>query len=208
MEVAGEVGELRVPVVAVGHQHRAVALRRRRAAAARRRHLPLAAVRRTYVLDRGLEADQGTHAEVVHVVLEVAQDLAVVGIVGVVVGHRIVGVGHPRLRGVDVERLVGRREPVVVAVAPVAADPGALLEADARDAVLPERLGRRDPRGAGADDRDFPCRHRGRDSLVERLAIQASRRTGKIPSLWHFSSSTSPWRSASPSCARSWRRCC
>ena len=113
----GRLGVLGVPVVAVGDHDRVVAAR----LAVGERDLPAVAGR----LDAGhlgAERDPVAEPEVIDVGLEVAGYLRVMRIVRVVRRHRVGGVLHHRPRRVDEQRAVGGRHPVVVAVAPVAAD--------------------------------------------------------------------------------------
>ena len=45
-----------------------------------------------------------------------------VWIVGVILGHWIVGVGHPQARGIDVQISIASRRAIAVLVDPVATD--------------------------------------------------------------------------------------
>jgi hypothetical protein len=96
----------------------------------------------------GAKPDPVAEAEVIDVGVEVPGDLEVVGVVGIVLGHREGRVGHRPPRGVDVQRAIRRRHPVVVQVAPVAPHRRALLEAVERDPARAQHLARGDPRGA------------------------------------------------------------
>ena len=140
-------GPARVPVVAVGDEQRVVAAR----LAAVELDRPDAVLVACGVLDAGLEGDLLAQAEVVDVVVEVGRDLRVVGEVRIGLRHREVRVLHARARGVDEQVAVGGRHAVAVSEHPVAADAVGLLEAVERDPALVQRLGGRDPRGAGAD---------------------------------------------------------
>jgi hypothetical protein len=155
----------RVPVVPVGHQHRPVSRGPGATAAVtasvpvggtgpgRRGDVPAAAGRR-HPHHLGVERDLLAQPEVVDVVVEVRGDLHVVGVVRQRRRHRVAGVLHDLARGVDVQRPVRRGHPVVVAVAPVPADPRARLEAVERDAAGVEHLAGRDAGGPSADDAD------------------------------------------------------
>ena len=135
------LGPAHVPVVAVGDEHRVVAVGLPRVGGQRVDPVLAAAD----VLDAGLEADPVAEAEVVDVAVEVRGDLRVVGEVRIGLGHREVRVLHPQPRRVDVQGPVGRAHPVGVAEDPVAAHAVGLLEAVERDAPLVQGLGHGDP---------------------------------------------------------------
>ena len=130
------------------------------------------AVGRLRVHDLGAEADLLPQPEVVGEFIEVGGHLEVVGVVREVVGHRQGPEGHHPARGVDVQRAVGGRHPVVVFVAPVTADVGALLEAVEGDPVRIQHLGGDDAGAAGADDAD----------LLSRVHSREIYRTGQLAS--------------------------
>ncbi len=138
----------RVPVVAVRDEQRVVAP----LLAALQPNGPDPVVVALRVLDAGLEADVLAQPEVVDVVVEVRGDVRVVREVRIGLRHGVVGVLHALPRGVDVQRLVGRRHPVAVPEHPVPADAVALLEAVHRDAAVVEALQGGDAGRAGADD--------------------------------------------------------
>src|SRR5260370_1033606 len=70
----------------------------------------------------GAEWDPPPQPVAVGDLVEVGGHLEVVGVVRIALGHRQRLEGHPPPRGVDVQRPIRRRHPVVVFVAPVAAD--------------------------------------------------------------------------------------
>ena len=114
----GRLRPARVPVMAVGHEEGVEAL----AAAVAKRQLPSAVAKPLGVLNGGFEADPVTDAEMIDVIIEVGGDLGVVWIIGVILRHRIIGVGHPQPRSVDVEVAIAGRHPIDVLVDPVAAN--------------------------------------------------------------------------------------
>ena len=115
------------------------------------RHVEAARAPRLDLDDLGAERDPVAEPEVVDVRVEVRRDLPVRGVVRQVVGHREGAVLHQVPRGVDVQRAVGRGHPVVVAVAPVAADLAAGLEAVERDPACVQHLRRCDAGRACSD---------------------------------------------------------
>jgi hypothetical protein len=148
------LGPARVPVVAIGDQHGAIAVALAVAVARLDRHLPLAVNWRD-AEHLGAEADLLAQGELIYIVVEVASDLEVVRVVRIVIRHRVGLVGHQPARGVDVQRAVCRGEFIVVFVAPVAAHLGALLEAVEGDPASVQHLARGDAGGAGTDNADL-----------------------------------------------------
>ena len=146
----GGLGPAHVPVVAVGDEHRVVAVGLAGVGAQRVDAVGVA----LDVLDAGLEADAVAEAEVVDVAVEVRGDLRVVREVRVVGRHREVRVLHALARRVDVQRAVGAAHRVLVAEDPVAADAVGLLVAVERHAALVQRLGDGDAGRAGSDEGD------------------------------------------------------
>ena len=136
-------------MVAVGNDQHVEAV----ALACRVRQVPAAVGAQLGARDRALEADLVAKAEVIDVGLEVGGDVRVVREVRARPRHREVRELHPVARRVDVQVAVGGRHSVAVAEDPVAADAVGGLEALERDPPLVQRLGRRDPGRAGADDR-------------------------------------------------------
>ena len=114
----GRLRPARVPVMAVSHQEGVEAL----AAAVAKSQLPSSVAEALGVLNWRFEADPVTDAKVINVIIEVGGDLGVVWIIGVILRHRIIGVGHPQPRSVDVEVAVAGRHPIDVLVDPVAAN--------------------------------------------------------------------------------------
>ena len=102
----GRFGPARVPVVAVGDEDGAVALRAPLAGGILEGDLPLPVDghRRDHF---GAEGDPLAQAEALDVVVEVLGDLPVAGVVGVVGRHREGAVGHQLAGAVDVQRAVG-----------------------------------------------------------------------------------------------------
>ena len=149
---AGEagLGQARVPVVAVGDHDRAVAA----GLAGGQSYVEASAGQGLNVRDTGVEGDLGAEAEVVDVVVEVLGDLVVAREVREVLRHGEVAELHAAARGVDVQRLVRRRDAVAVAPHPVAADAVGELEAVERDPALVQDLRGGDARRAGPDDAD------------------------------------------------------
>ncbi len=184
---AGErrLGPARVPVVAVGDHDvlveeglrlRRLAVRVARADGDGVAPAPLRAGPEGLDLDHlGAEPDPVAQAEVVHEVVEVRGDLPVARVVRQVLGHRVGGVLHQLPGGVDVQRPVGRGQPVVVVVAPVAADLAAHLEHVDLDAAGGQHLGGGDARRAGSDDAD------GLDGPVHGARSPWVRRAGEVP---------------------------
>jgi hypothetical protein len=114
----GRRGKLRIPMVPVGDHDRVIG----ESTAVVERHSPAAVALGGDERDIRAKADPIAKAEVVDVVVEVTGDLAVVGVVRKVLRHRIARLLHHLAGGVDEQRAVGGRQPVVVLVAPVAAD--------------------------------------------------------------------------------------
>jgi hypothetical protein len=135
-------------VVAVADDHVVVVPRLAR----RERHPPTAVVETLALGDRGVERDRLPQTEVVHVVVEVLQDLGMVGKVGPIVRNRVVLERQAPLRGVDVQAPVARRHPVGIAEVPVPTDVVRHLEAVVRQAVVLQPLGHGETRTAGPDD--------------------------------------------------------
>ncbi len=145
------LGPSSVPVVAVRDQHRFVQARSLLAA---RQVAPAHPPARPLSLDAGdlrPERDPVAEAEMVDVVIEVPRDLEMVRVVRIVRRHGVARVAHRVARGVDVQRAVGGRHPVVVFVPPVPTHAGAGLEAVEIDAPRAQHLTRGDSGGAGAD---------------------------------------------------------
>jgi hypothetical protein len=141
-------------VVAVGDDDRAVAVRALDAVGALNGDVPAPVTGGLHPVNLRVEPDAIAEAEVVDVVVEVLRDLPVVGVVRVIGRHGKGRVGHEVTRSVDVQRAVGRRHLVVVAVAPIAADGRALLEAREADLARVHDLAGRDTGRARADDAD------------------------------------------------------
>ena len=99
-----------------------------------------------YVGHLGVECYVVPKAEVIDVVIEVPDDLTVVRKHGIIRRHGVVAVGHHQAVGVDVQRAIGRRQAVVIVVAPVAANARPPLETVEVDAVLVECFGHRNAR--------------------------------------------------------------
>ena len=158
----------RVPVMPVGDDHGVVG--RRLAVAGADLEPPVGQA--LDVLDPDPEPDPVAEAEVVDVVVEVLGDVVVTGEVGIGLRHREVRELHALAGGVDVQRSVGGRDPVVVAEDPVPADPVAELEAVERQPALVQGLGRGDSAGAGADQTGNGC------VVGHRLS---SRGSGRLP---------------------------
>ena len=100
----------------------------------------------------GVEGDLRPQAEMVHIVAEILQQLAVMGKVRPVRRDRKILEGQPPLGGVDVQALVAGGEAVGVPVVPVAADVVGQLETVEGDAHVLQPLGGGEAGTAGADD--------------------------------------------------------
>ena len=150
-------GPARVPVVPVGDQHGAVAIDLPLLAGIDG-HLPLP-VHRLDLHHLGPEPDLLPKPEVIDVVVEVGGDLKVIRVVRVVRRHRIGPIGHQPPRGVDVQRPIGGRHPVVVFKPPVPPDLRALLKAVERNPTSVQDLTRSDPRTPGSDDANLRTGH-------------------------------------------------
>ena len=101
--------------------------------------------------DGHIEGDLVPKTEVVHIVVEVLGDLAVVGKIWEILRHGIVREGHFGFGGVDMERPVRGRPAVLVVEHPVTAKFVALLETIERDAAGVKLFARCDAARPGAD---------------------------------------------------------
>jgi hypothetical protein len=101
-----------------------------------------------------VEADRLAHVERVGVVAKPLEDVRVMRVVRIAVGHREVAEGDRRLGDVDVQRAVRRGHAVGIAEVPVAADLVGRLEAGVRHAEVAERLARGQAADPSADDAD------------------------------------------------------
>src|SRR5690606_34263536 len=102
--------------------------------------IPTATAASANIGDFGIEGDRVTESEMVDVVAEIVEDLIVAGVVRVVLGHREVGEGHARARGVDLQGLVAGALTIGIVEEPGAADFTAHFEAVGRDRRGVERL--------------------------------------------------------------------
>ena len=98
-----------------------------------------------------VEADPLAQREGVGVVAQPLEDVRVMRVVGVAIGHREVAKGDRRLGDVDVQRAVRRGDPVGVLEVPVAAHFVRGLKAGVGHAEVRERLARGEPADAGSD---------------------------------------------------------
>ena len=138
----------RAPVVPIAHEEDVVPP----CFPSRKRHVPDAVGIAHRPGHAGVEGDGLAQAEMVHIVVEVLQQLAVVREVRPAGRHRIVLEGQAPLGGVDVQALVAGRKPVGIVVVPVAADVVGQLEAVVRDAQVLQLLGGGEAGAASADD--------------------------------------------------------
>ena len=100
----------------------------------------------------GVEGDGLAQAEMVHIVVEILQQLAVVRKVRPAGGHWIVLEGQAPLGRIDVQALVAGRVAVGVVVVPIAADVVGHLEAVVGNTQVLEPLGGCEAGAAGADN--------------------------------------------------------
>ena len=145
-ELTLEVRDLRARVVAVRDQHVLVLTGR----AVGCGDLPVV-TDRLDLLNGGVERDPLTQPEVVGEIVEVLRHLVVGRVVRPVLRHRVARVLRARAARVEVQRVVGRRAPVVVVDLPQAPDVGTLLEPVEVDVTVGEGLAGGEPRRAGPD---------------------------------------------------------
>ncbi len=101
--------------------------------------------------DTRVELDMTTKVVVIGVGTDVVEDLAVVRVVRVLLGHREIGEARKRLRGDEVRGLVHRRAGRIDV--PNAADVGIAFEHRECGVGRGEATGHTEPRRAGADNR-------------------------------------------------------
>jgi hypothetical protein len=157
-------GPTRVPVVPVGDEDGAIAIGLLVAVSVGDGHLPLP-LDRLRAEDLGAEANLLAEAEVIDVFVEIGGHLEVVRVVRIVIRHRQRLEGHHPPRGVDVQRAVRRRHPVVVFEAPVPPDLRALLKAVERNPACLQNLAGDDAGGARPDDADLRGGGHGAQSI-------------------------------------------
>ncbi len=150
----GRFGPARVPVVAVGNEHGSVANGLPLPIGIRNRDLPLP-VSRLDAHNFGPKPNLVRQPEVLDVVVEISSNLEVARVIGVVIGHRKRLERHQLPRAVDVQRAIRGGLPVVVFVAPVTSNLGALLEAVERDPASAEHLAGGYSGRAGSDHTNF-----------------------------------------------------
>ena len=148
VKASGKFRPAGIPVMAVGHHHRTIVP----ALAPCEGHLPAIPGVRRHLFHFAMKADGLANAKVIDIILEITQYIAVMAVVGKIFRHGIIGILHVPLAGDDMQGAVGGRHPVVVSVAPVAADTGTFLKAVKINSLLPEGFRGGNTGGAGADD--------------------------------------------------------
>jgi hypothetical protein len=148
LELAGIFGDARAPMVAVAHEQDVV----EPCFTSGKRHLPQAVGIATRGLDGGVEGDGLAQTEVIHIVLEVLEQLSVVRKVRPVGGDREILEGEAPFGGVDVQAGVAGLHAVGIVEVPVAADLIGLLEAVIGNPEILQPLGGRESRATRADD--------------------------------------------------------
>ncbi len=187
VEGAGEVGVAWVPVVPVADEQRVEVL----AATVLERDLPAAAGSALGALHARVEADLLAQGEGVGVVAQPLEDVRVVRVVGVAIGHREVPEGDRGLGDVDVQRPVRRGGPVGVFEVPVPAHLIRGLEAGVGNPEVRERLARGEPADAGSD-------HADRRKLAHVQILTGGMLHGRARRPWPRSSSSSSRLRSSP----------
>ena len=148
VEMARIVRRPRAPVVAIADKENVVMP----CFTCRKRDVPEAICIAHSAGHGGVEGDGLAQAEMVDIVVEVLQQLAVVRKVRPAGGHGIVLKGQTPLGRIDVQALVAGRVAVRVVVVPVAPNVVGHLEAVKRDAQVLEPLGGGEARAASTDD--------------------------------------------------------
>ena len=136
-EAAGIFGNARGPVMAIGNAQSVIVLH----LAGRERDGPAATRLALRLFNPGVEADMLPQAEVIDVIVEVAQQQRMVRIVRPIGRHRIVLKGQPPLGCVDVQALIAGAHPVGIVVIPGPADIVRSLIDIERDTVILQPFG-------------------------------------------------------------------
>src|SRR6266705_2311051 len=127
----------RIPVMAVGYQQGAVAMGR----TILKGDLPPTFLQRLGSSNGGLKTNMWLDVEVFSIIVEVLGNVSVMGENWIMVGHRVVGVLHALLRGIDEERFVSAGHAIGVLIEPIPTNAITRLIAVKRDAMVLENLG-------------------------------------------------------------------
>ena len=117
-ELAWEIDLPWTPMMSIRHDHRPIVDGGCAAASILLRHVKAIVMARLDLLHRRLEANPVFEPKVLDVGFKISQDLGMMRKIRLITRHGKVGVTHQVTRRIDVQRLVGGGDTVVVVVSP------------------------------------------------------------------------------------------